>query len=68
MLDNLSRECKELADELRGQPGPLTPRQRSRVELLLMRAGNRLTMFEKKRAQQLDEELPKTKGPNRGDD
>lgn len=67
MIDNLSKQCKDLADELRGQPGDLTPGQRARVELLLDRAGNRIATLELQRTRWLDETLPKTKGPNRGD-
>jgi hypothetical protein len=67
MIDNLSEQCKTLAEELQGQAAPLTPSQRARVESLLMRAGNRLHFFKLKRARWLDERLPKTKGPNRGD-
>lgn len=67
MINSLSKQCRDLADELRGQPEPLTPKQRALVELLLDKAGNRIAMLELQRTRWLDEKLPKTKGPNRGD-
>ena len=67
MIDDLSEQCKTFAEELQGQAEPLTPSQRARVESLLVRAGNRLAMFEAQRARRLDKYLPKTRGPNRGD-
>jgi len=66
MIVNLSKCCLGLADELRGQPGDVTPEQRAKAELLLARAGNRIATLERQRARWLDYHLPKTKGPNRG--
>jgi hypothetical protein len=66
MINDLSKRCLEMANELRGQPGVVTRKQRMQIEALLTRAGNRIATLERQRARWLDETLPKTKGPNRG--